>query len=78
LHAAVRFIEQMELALPAISHLLGSNVSSDIEEAVEFLVQGASFRLPGVQTGVEQMLHLIWSKETSIKSWYPNFSGIIR
>ena len=68
LHAAVRFIDQMELALPAIVRLLGSGVVSDIEEAIEFLVQAASFKLPGAPAGVEQMLHLVWSKESSIKA----------
>lgn len=63
----MQFLNQLDHALPVLFKLLASSTNSDVEEAIDFFVLAALFKVPKVQKGVEMILHLIWSKEAAIK-----------
>ena len=54
--------------VPVAAQLLGSKVTSDILEALEFLAVCQQFGLQGAHEGLRKALALVWSQETSVKS----------
>ena len=63
----VRFVEQMNVALPTVCTLLGSKAQSDVLEAIRFFVSAFQFGVVKAMMGVRHMLALVWSRETTIK-----------
>ena len=50
-----------------VCQLLGSRVTTDVLEAVNFFVSSFEFGVSHAIVGVRQMLALVWSKEPTIK-----------
>lgn len=65
--AAVKFVEQMDAAIPVIGQLLGSKVTSDVLEAARFLASAHAFGLRCAEEGLKKMLALVWSREHSVR-----------
>lgn len=70
LHAAVSFLNQLDASLPSLMKLLASSTNSDVEEAIDFFVIAASFKVPKIFKALEIILHLIWSKEATTRQKY--------
>ena len=47
-----------------------------VPQVIEFFVAAHTYSLPGSQTGVESILHLVWSKESGIRQKYIKFNYI--
>jgi condensin complex subunit 1 len=68
LRHSLRFIYQMEDAVVAVGkELLGSSVTTDALEAIQFMVIALEFKLEPAKTAVRAMLALVWSKEASVQ-----------
>lgn len=65
---AVEFIENMLACVPVTTQLLGSKVTSDILESLEFLAVCHEFKLEGAHEGLRKALALVWSSEAAVKS----------
>jgi len=65
--AAVQFVSTIHGAVLMIELLLKSKTTSDVVEAIEFLVAAYPFQMEVAQQSIRKMLLLVWSKETSIK-----------
>lgn len=63
----IGFVKQLEKSTKIISNLLFSGQPSVIVDAVEFLTAAYQFGLEGALAGVQNMLLLVWSPETSVK-----------
>ena len=61
------FAEQLESATKKINNLLLSAQPTVVLEALEFLTAAYQFGLEGALVGVQNMLLLVWSSETSVK-----------
>ena len=62
------FHTQYQQVLMIVCRLLGSQVSSDVHESVEFVVIAYEFGLKNALLGVRRMLSLVWSKDNDIKT----------
>lgn len=62
------FAEQLEKATGIINKLLFSAQPAVILDALEFLTAAYQFGLKGALAGVQNMLLLVWSSETSVKN----------
>ena len=69
---SVSFIEQIISSIPLSTQLLGSKVSSDVHEALEFLATAQEFKLPGAKEGVRKSLLLMSSSEQAIRELVMN------
>lgn len=68
LRHSLRFIWQMEDAVVVVGkELLGSSVTTDALEAIQFMVIALEFQLEPAKTAVRAMLALVWSKEPSVQ-----------
>lgn len=61
------FAQLVNEALPTVAVLLGSKLSSDIMEAIQFFVSAFEFGVLNAMIGVRKMLALIWSQETAVR-----------
>lgn len=61
------FAEEMEKAINMISSLLHCGQVSVMQDAIEFLTAASMFGFDQSETGIRQMLLLVWSGEASIK-----------
>ena len=61
-----RFAELMTESLSAVCQLLKSKQTSDVLEAIEFLVSANEFEMAGSHLAIKQMLPLISSREQAI------------
>ena len=64
----MEFTEKMVACVPVAAQLLGSRVTSDILEALEFLAVCEQFGLQGAHDGLRKALALVWSSEASVKT----------
>jgi hypothetical protein len=68
LRHSLRFIWQMEDAVVVVGkEMLGSSVTTDALEAIQFMVIALEFQLEPAKTAVRAMLALVWSKEPSVQ-----------
>ncbi len=65
--AAVEFIQQLHTAIAIAIELLGSKNTSDISEAVEFIVGCHAYGVDAAAKGVCGLTMLVFSKEEAIK-----------
>jgi condensin complex subunit 1 len=65
--SAVQFISTVHKAVGFIESLLRSKTTSDVVEAIDFLVAAYPFQMEVAQQSVRRMLLLVWSKEAGIK-----------
>ncbi len=61
------FVEQIISSIPLATQLLGSKVSSDVHEGLEFLATAQEFHLPGAKDGVRKAILLMSSSEQAIR-----------
>ena len=64
--AAVTFVTTMHKAVSLIESLLRSSTTSDVVEAMHFLVGVYPFQMEVAQQSTRKMLLLVWSKENAI------------
>ena len=64
--SAVQFISTVHKAVGFIESLLRSKTTSDVVEAIDFLVAAYPFQMEVAQQSVRRMLLLVWSKEAGI------------
>ena len=64
--AAVQFVTTIHKAVSIIESLLRSTTTSDVVEAMHFLVGVYPFQMEVAQQSTRKMLLLVWSKETAI------------
>ena len=67
LQDSVRFASQMQSSIKVLCQLLGSKVSSDILETIDFFISANEFGLADVEQGTRKMLALIWSRDAAVK-----------
>ncbi len=53
--------------LPKVCNLFKSSQSTDVLEAIEFVVSCAEFKIPGSRPAVRRLCNLIWRKDTAIR-----------
>ena len=63
----MRFAIQMQKAIKIVCQLLGSKISSDILETIEFFVSANEFGLEDIEHGTRKMLALVWSRDNAVK-----------
>ena len=67
LEDAVKFAEQIKIAIPLVCSLLFSNSVTDAQEAIDFFVTAYQFGVQGAIIGIRQMLVLIFSREKGVR-----------
>jgi condensin complex subunit 1 len=60
---ALKFINQLESAIPTLCQLLVSTTKSEVLEAMRFFRTAYEYNLNGAEIGIKTMLHLIWTKD---------------
>ncbi|XP_055373763.1 condensin complex subunit 1 [Condylostylus longicornis] len=63
LNDSIEFSKIITAALPKIQEMLLSKTNSDVFEAVDFFTTGYMFGIKGTESGMRQMLHLVWSSD---------------
>ena len=53
--------------IPLVVQILGSKVTSDVLEAINFLSKCASFGISAAQPGVQRSLGLVWSGDATVR-----------
>ncbi|ORY31954.1 non-SMC mitotic condensation complex subunit 1-domain-containing protein [Naematelia encephala] len=61
----LRFINQLESAIPTLCQLLVSTTKSEVLEAMRFFRTAYEYNLVGAEGGIKTMLHLIWTKDNN-------------
>ncbi|KAL7753524.1 condensin complex non-SMC subunit Cnd1 [Sorochytrium milnesiophthora] len=62
---ALEFVEQLNLATEVLSQLLASKSKSEVIDAMDFFVSAHRYKTQSSKAGIRQMMHLIWTKDTS-------------
>ena len=63
----LNFIQMMTKCILVTVQLLGSKVTSDVLESLEFLSVAFEFQVHGSREGVRKALALVWSREQQVK-----------
>ncbi len=64
---AVKFVEAINKHIPLVVQMLGSKVTTDALEAINFLSKCASFGIPAAVLGVQRSLGLVWSGDPTVR-----------
>ncbi|RHZ79040.1 hypothetical protein Glove_152g93 [Diversispora epigaea] len=62
---AVRFIHQINTAIPTLCQLLASTLKSEVIEVIDFFVTAHTYKMEFANEGIKKMLHLIWTKDNN-------------
>ncbi|EIW67908.1 hypothetical protein TREMEDRAFT_32861 [Tremella mesenterica DSM 1558] len=62
---ALRFINQIESAVPTLCQLLVSTSKSEVLEAMKFFRIAYEYNISSADQGIKTMLHLIWTKDNN-------------
>ncbi|WRT63457.1 uncharacterized protein IL334_000362 [Kwoniella shivajii] len=65
---ALRFINQLENAVPTLCQLLVSTTKTEVLEAMRFFRIAFEYDLQSSEIGIKTMLHLIWTKDVNAPS----------
>ncbi|KAJ3299918.1 Condensin complex subunit, partial [Borealophlyctis nickersoniae] len=60
----IRFIKQIDSAVPTLCELLASNVKGEVVETMNFFVEAHRYNMDCAQDGICTMVHKIWDKDT--------------
>ncbi|KAI8917711.1 non-SMC mitotic condensation complex subunit 1-domain-containing protein [Powellomyces hirtus] len=60
----IKFIRQIETVVPVMCQLLASNAKGEVIEAMNFFVSGHQYQMECATTGIRQMVHKVWDKDT--------------
>ena len=64
---ARKFLDTLCEHIPVVVQMLGSKVTSDIQEAINFLSTCASFGIAPAHDGVQRSLGLVWSGDPAVR-----------
>lgn len=62
---ALKFINQIESAIPTLCQLLVSTNKSEVLEAMRFFRTAYEYNVASADIGIKTMLHLIWTKDNN-------------
>nr|ODN98900.1 condensin complex subunit 1 [Cryptococcus depauperatus CBS 7855] len=62
---ALRFINQLEGAIPTLCQLLVSTTKTEVLEAIRFFRMAYEYSITSADQGIKTMLHLIWTKDNN-------------
>jgi condensin complex subunit 1 len=62
---ALRFINQIEAAIPTLCQLLVSTNKTEVLESMRFFRTAFEYNIASAEQGIKTMLHLIWSKDNN-------------
>lgn len=62
---ALKFINQLEKAIPQLCTLLVSTTKSEVLESMRFFRTAYEYNIQGAESGIKRMLHLIWTKDNN-------------
>ncbi len=65
---AIRFITQIEGAIPTLTQLLVSTNKTGVLEAMRFFRTAFEYDFVSAESGIKMMLHLIWTKDNTSSS----------
>ena len=72
---ALRFINQIESAIPTLCQLLVSTTKSEVLEAMRFFRTAYEYNVLSAEKGIKTMLHLIWTKDNNSTSSEEGMDG---
>ena len=72
---ALRFINQIEAAIPTLCQLLVSTTKSEVLEAMRFFRTAYEYDVFGAEKGIKTMLHLIWTKDNNTTNTEEGMDG---
>ena len=62
---ALRFINQIESAIPILCELLVSTTKTEVLESMRFFRTAYEYNIMSAEVGIKTMLHLIWTKDNN-------------
>lgn len=62
---ALRFINQLESAIPILCQLLVSTTKTEVLESMRFFRIAYEYDIASAEQGIKTMLHLIWTKDNN-------------
>jgi condensin complex subunit 1 len=62
---ALRFINQIESAIPILCELLVSTTKTEVLESMRFFRTAYEYNIMSAEAGIKTMLHLIWTKDNN-------------
>ena len=62
---ALRFINQIESAVPTLCELLVSTTKTEVLESMRFFRTAYEYNILSAEVGIKTMLHLIWTKDNN-------------
>ncbi|OWZ79155.1 condensin complex subunit 1 [Cryptococcus neoformans Bt85] len=62
---ALRFINQLESAIPTLCQLLVSTTKTEVLESMRFFRVAYEYDIASAEQGIKTMLHLIWTKDNN-------------
>lgn len=65
---ALRFINQIESAIPTLCQLLVSTTKTEVLESMRFFRTAYEYNVASADVGIKTMLHLIWTKDNNSTS----------
>lgn len=72
---ALRFINQIESAIPTLCQLLVSTTKTEVLEAMRFFRTAYEYDVLSAEKGIKTMLHLIWTKDNNSTSSEEGMDG---
>ena len=72
---ALRFINQIESAIPTLCQLLVSTTKTEVLESMRFFRTAFEYDIAGADVGIKTMLHLIWTKDVNTTSSEDGMDG---
>lgn len=72
---ALRFINQIESAIPILCQLLVSTTKTEVLEAMRFFRSAYEYDILSAEKGIKTMLHLIWTKDNNSTSSEEGMDG---
>ena len=72
---ALRFINQIEGAIPTLCQLLVSTTKTEVLETMRFFRTAYEYNISSADTGIKTMLHLIWTKDNNSTSSEDGMDG---
>ncbi|KAL1380388.1 hypothetical protein pipiens_014240 [Culex pipiens pipiens] len=65
---SIRFAEIVSDAVPKLQDMLMSKSQTDVYEAIDFFTSAYLFGIKGTESGMQQMLYLVWSTDAEKRS----------
>lgn len=62
----IKFIKQIDRAMPTLAALLNSNVVSEVVDTINFLIEADAYKIQSAEPIIRQMMHLVWKGDKNI------------